>query len=143
MTLPRALLVAEDRYVLSLLARVVGDRCELTLARDRGEALARIANQPFELVLTGLRGQANLDLLRVAKARSPDAEVVVLMEEEGPDAEEAAYELGAYQCLAPFDPVGVLRAVEHAIELRMLRAEVERLRRELAEDAGPRPWPER
>jgi DNA-binding NtrC family response regulator len=138
-TLPRALLVAEDRYVMRLLARVVCDRCELTLARDSGEALARIASQSFELVLTALRGQASLDVLRAAKARLPDAEVIVLTEEEDPDAEEAAYELGAYQCLALFDPVGVVHAVEHAIERRTLRAEVERLRHELGVDADPHP----
>lgn len=136
MTLPRALVVADDRYVLRLLSRVLTDSCELSLARDCGEALARIESQRFELVLTHLHGRGSLDVLCGAKARLPDTDVIVLVEDEARDAAEAAYALGAYECLAPFDPQSIAHAVERAVEHGALRSDVARFRRELGQGRG-------
>ncbi len=138
--LPRALLVVDDRYVLRLLCRVLGDSCALSLARDSREALAQIESQPFDLLLSDLQGRGSLDVLRAVKARSPDTEVIVFTEDDrGREATDPAYALGAYQCLTLFETESVVYVVAHALERRMLRAEVARLRRELGQDISPNP----
>jgi DNA-binding NtrC family response regulator len=112
----------------------------VSLARDSREALAQIESQPFDLVLARLRRRESLDVLRAVKARSSEAEVIVFTgDDEDQEANEAAYALGAYQCLTPFDPESVAHVVAHALERRMLRAEVERLRRGLGADIGRSP----
>ncbi len=132
--LPRALVVVDDQYVLRLLCRMLGDSCALSLARDSREARAQIESQSFDLVLSHLQGRGSLDVLRAVKARSSDAEVIVFTEDD-----RDAYALGAYQCLTLFETESVVYVVAHALERRMLRAEVARLRRELGQDISPNP----
>jgi DNA-binding NtrC family response regulator len=132
MSLPRVLMVVGDRYVLRLLSRLLGDSHDVSRAQDGREALACLESQRFEVVLIQLRGPGDLEILRAAKATWPDTEVVVLTGDDARDAgAEAAYALGAYECLTPFDCEGIMRAVERAVERGALRAEVERLKREL------------
>jgi DNA-binding NtrC family response regulator len=135
---PRILLIADDRYALRLLCRALGDSCELSFACDSREALARIeSQQPFEIILSRLRGRGSLDVLRAVKKGSSDAEVIVLTDDEDGDVAEAAYALGAYQCLAALDPESIVHVVAHAFERGTLRAEVARLRREAGQHIGP------
>jgi DNA-binding NtrC family response regulator len=136
--LARVLVVADDRYVLRLLSRALGDSCELSLACDSREALAQIeSQQPFEIILSRLWGRGSLDVLRAVKKGPSDAEVIILTDDEDRDVTEAAYALGAYHCLPALDPESIVHVVEHAFERRTLRAEVARLRSELGQHTGP------
>ncbi len=137
MTLPRVLMVSDDRYVLRLLSRLLGDSYDLSLAHGGREALACLQSRRFDVVLVQFRGPEGLEILRVAKVASPDSEVIVMTRDDAHDhGVEAAYALGAYECLMPFGSEAVVRAVERATERRALRADVARLRRELGKEPG-------
>ncbi len=134
MTLPRVLLVDGDRHVLHVLSRLLGDSCELSLARDGNEALAWLESRRFDVVLAHFHvpGPGGLEILRAVKARTPDTEVILMAGDGELDRFAEAYALGAYECLgARFESESVARAVERAAERSALRAEVERLRHEL------------
>lgn len=132
MMLSRVLLVSDDRYTLRLLSRLLGDSYELCFAHEGREALACLQSQGFDVVLMQVRGPEGLEILRAAKGASPDSEVIVMTRDDAHDrAVEAAYALGAYECLTPFESETVVRAVERAAERHALRSEVASLRREL------------
>lgn len=137
MTRPRVLMVSDDRYVLRLLSRLLGDSYELSAAHDGREALACLQSQRFDVVLMQFREPEALEILRAAKAAAPDSEVIVMTRDDAHDrGVEAAYALGAYECLTPLGSEAVVRAVERAAERRALRADVERLRLELRKEPG-------
>ena len=136
MSTARVLTVSDDRYVLRLLARLLGDSYQLSVAHDRREALARLESQRFEVVLMQLRGPEGLEILRAARATWPDSEVIVMTRGPRNAGVEAAYALGAYECLTPSESEAIVRAVERAAERHALRAAVAWLRRELGKEPG-------
>jgi two-component system response regulator AtoC len=123
---PRILVVDDKENLRNLLARILGDTCQVTTAEDGARALALLAAAEFDVVLTDLRmpGADGFEVLRAAAARPSPPEVVMMTAYATvPDAVRAM-KLGAYDYLAkPFDPDDAALVVARAVERRRSRPE--------------------
>jgi DNA-binding NtrC family response regulator len=114
-------LVVEDRpNVLGLMAAILEDAYEVTLAPDGATALSIIASRAFDVVLTDVRmpDASGFEVLRAVQGRSPRTCVVMMTAYANvPDA-VVAMKQGAFDYVAkPLDAdeiaLVVARAVEH------------------------------
>jgi DNA-binding NtrC family response regulator len=130
----RVLVVDDKENMLKLFARILGDECELTTTTEGSHALALVAAQEFDVVVTDMKmpGADGFAVLRAAKARWPDTEVVIMTAYGTvPDAVEAMKE-GAYDYLQkPFDPDAAALVVARALERKRLKEQSADLRKEL------------
>ena len=119
----RVLVVDDKENILKLLARILGETYEVTTASDGNRAIALLAAQHFDAVVTDLRmpGADGFEVLRVAKTRSPETEVVMMTAYATvPDAVQAMKQ-GAFDYLAkPFDPDDAALVVARALERKRL-----------------------
>jgi CheY-like chemotaxis protein len=114
----RILIVDDDESVVFFLGEnlaQMGKGYEVEIAYSGEEALARMAKQPFDLLITDLRmpGVDGLELLEQVRARYPDTRLI-LMTAYGSDKVEAeAHRLEVYRYITkPFEVeelVGVVR----------------------------------
>ncbi len=130
-------LVADDKEnFVKLLRRILPeDRFDVTTACDGDRARALIAAGDFDLVVTDIRmpGADGMAVLREARARDPDVEVVLMTAYATVPAAVDAMRQGAFDYLTkPFEPDEALLVVERALERRRLRQEARDLRRALA-----------
>jgi DNA-binding NtrC family response regulator len=130
----RILVVDDKENMLKLFERILGEAHEVTTASDGQRAISLIAAQEFDLVVTDLKmpNADGFEVLRVAKSRAPDTEVIIMTAYATvPDAVDAMKQ-GAYDYLQkPFDPDDASLVVARALERRRLRAQTRDLRREL------------
>jgi DNA-binding NtrC family response regulator len=121
----RVLVVDDKENILKLLARILGESYDVTTASDGNRAIALISSQHFDAVVTDLRmpGADGFEVLRVAKSRSPETEVVMMTAYATvPDA-VAAMKQGAFDYLAkPFDPDDAALVVARALERKRQQA---------------------
>ncbi|HSM94139.1 MAG TPA: sigma-54 dependent transcriptional regulator [Anaeromyxobacteraceae bacterium] len=121
---PRVLVVDDKENIRKLLARILGETFDVTTADDGNRAISLIAAQRFDAIVTDLRmpGADGFEVLRVARARSPETEVVMMTAYATvPDAVEAMKQ-GAFDYLAkPFDPDDAALVVARALERKRLR----------------------
>jgi DNA-binding NtrC family response regulator len=104
-----------------------------TPAADGREALAALAGESFELVLTDLRmpGMDGMELLSCLKRRYPEVEVIVVTGHAAVDTAVAAMQLGAFTYVAkPMRVQEVLAQVAKALEKCAMRRELISLRRQ-------------
>jgi two-component system response regulator AtoC len=131
---PRVLVVDDKENMLKLFARILGDGYELATVGDGARALALLASEAFDVVVSDIRmpGASGFEILAAAKAREPGTEVI-LMTGYGTVADAVqAMKMGAYDYLEkPFDPDEAARVVARAAERKRLRDEAASLRREL------------
>jgi len=130
----RILVVDDKENILKLFARILGDSYEVTSAADGGRAISLIGGQEFDVIITDLRmpGADGFEVLRAAKARAPETEVVMMTAYATVQDAVSAMKQGAYDYLAkPFDPDDASLVVARALERRHLRAQTQTLRREL------------
>jgi DNA-binding NtrC family response regulator len=130
----RVLVVDDKENMLKLFAKILGEGYELTTAADGARALALVAAELFDVVVTDIRmpGADGFAVLRAVKARSPDTEVVMMTAYAAVEDAVLAIKEGAYDYLQkPFDPDAALFAVERAAERKRLREQAADLRREL------------
>jgi NtrC-family two-component system response regulator AlgB len=126
------LIVDDAKNIRDHLATYVGQLGHrVRTAADGAEALALVAAERFDLVVSDVRmaGVDGLALLRELRARRPDA-VVVLMTAYGtvPQAVEAI-QAGAYDyLLKPFSLEQVRAVIDRVLEVRRLREENTTLR---------------
>ena len=126
-------LVCDDKENFTKLFRRIlpEDRFDVTTAADGERALALIAATAFDVIVTDIRmpGADGRAVLRDARAKDPDVEVVLMTAYATvPDA-VAAMRDGAYDYLAkPFEPDEALLVVERALERRRLRQQARDLR---------------
>jgi two-component system response regulator HydG len=130
------ILVVDDREnMLRLFARLLGDAYDLTTEVDGGRAIFLIASSPeFDVIVTDVRmpGADGFEVLRAAKARAPDTEVILMTAYASAHDAVDAMRQGAYDYLPkPFDPDDASLVVARALEHRRLRRQAETLRREL------------
>ncbi|MGW8268098.1 MAG: sigma-54-dependent transcriptional regulator, partial [Longimicrobiales bacterium] len=109
-------------------------------AADGVEALAHLSKQSFQVMITDLRMPGALDgidLLRKARAESPEMEVIVLTAHGSVDSAVEAMKLGAFDYLQkPIGSPAELRLlVGRALERRRLLALKDQSRREV--EANP------
>ncbi|AKI99940.1 two component Fis family sigma54 specific transcriptional regulator [Archangium gephyra] len=126
----RVLVVDDKENILKLFARLLGDTYEVTCAEDGARALALVAAQEFDVVVSDVRmpGADGFEVLRAVKSRHPDTEVVMMTGYATvPDAVEAM-RAGAFDYLQkPFLPDAPVELVARAMERRRLRLQAESL----------------
>jgi len=129
----RVLVVDDKENMLKLFEKMLSDGYQLTTASDGARALALVANETFDVVVTDIRmpGAGGFDLLRAVKACSAATEVV-MMTGYGTIADAVqAMKLGAYDYLEkPFDPDAAVLVVARAAEHKRLADEAAALRHE-------------
>ncbi len=135
MTTARVLVVDDKENFTKLFRRLLpADRFDVTTAADGARALALIAASDFDVVVSDIRmpGADGLEVLRAARARDPDVEVVLMTAFASVPAAVDAIRQGAYDYLAkPFEPDEAVLVVERAVERRRLRQQARDLKRAL------------
>jgi DNA-binding NtrC family response regulator len=130
----RILVVDDKENIVNLLVRILGESYEVTTAGDGGRAISLIGAQDFDVIVTDLRmpGADGFEVLRAAKARAPDTEVVMMTAYATVQDAVTAMKQGAYDYLQkPFDPDDASLVIARALERKRLRAQAQTLRREL------------
>jgi DNA-binding NtrC family response regulator len=116
------LLVVEDKATMrELLERILSRQHQVETCSDGVEALARIAAQRFDVILTDIRmpGADGLAVVKAAKAKDAATEVIVMTAFASVESAVEAMRLGAYDYLQkPFDPDDVVLVVARALERR-------------------------
>ena len=150
-SLGRLLLIDDDETFNRILGRALSSRgFAVTSAHSIDEARAQIANSnepPFAVIDLNLAGFSGLQLIRVIKAASPAARVVVLTGYASISTAIDAIKLGADQYLAkPVDVDAIARALrdekvpdEEAVPGRLIsipRLQWEHIQRVLYEHRG-------
>jgi two-component system response regulator HydG len=122
-------LVVDDqrnmRATTAILLRVAGH--EVAEAEDGVSAVARIASEPFDVVLTDVRMGAvdGMEVLRAALEASPTTQVIVMTAYGTIESAVEAIRRGAYDYLPkPFKEDELLLRVAKALEKRRLLGEV-------------------
>jgi DNA-binding NtrC family response regulator len=133
MAAPAQILVAEDDDLTrELLAKVLRREGHAVVeVTDGGEALAQIADQSFDLVLSDVQmaRASGMELLEAVTAHSPDTPVVLITAYAEPGAAMDAISRGAADYLAkPVDVIALRSTVARALERRRLRGENRALR---------------
>src|SRR5499433_203798 len=125
------------RGTMALLLRKRGHR--VIEAPDVASATKALADAAFEVVVTDLRmpDGDGLDVLRAAKAQSPDADVILLTAYAGWESAKEAIQLGAFDYFEKGrEPDELLHRIERAVEDKALRRENENLRAQVRERFG-------
>lgn len=122
---PARLLVVDDKQnFLALFRRIAPANVEVVCVSDGREALARLAAEPFDVVISDVRmpGADGLAILRSVRDAGLDIEVI-LMTAYGTIADAVkAMKLGAAEYLTkPFDPDDAVRVIQAAIARREVR----------------------
>jgi two-component system response regulator HydG len=135
------ILVADDqrnmRTTLALMLK--GHGHDVDQAVDGDEAMKRVAEEPYDLVLTDLKmgNQDGLAVLRRVKEVSPLTEVVVMTAFGTIESAVEAMRGGAYDYIQkPFSEEELAVKVDRAIEKRQLAGEVKALAAEFRERFG-------
>lgn len=127
MTGRRALLVDDERDMLTLLAKVLTKKCgcAVTTATSAEEALALVRADPPEVVLTDIKmpGMDGLELLRQLGSVTPAVTTILMTGHGTIDMAVQALRDGAYDFIEkPFDNERIIGTVLRAIErTRLLR----------------------
>ncbi len=130
----RVLVVDDKENILKLFERLLGDVYDVSTAADGQRAISLIATQELDVIVTDLRmpGADGFEVLRVAKSRAPETEVIVMTAYATVHDAVEAMRQGAYDYLQkPFDPDDASLVIARALERRRLRAQTQALRREL------------
>jgi DNA-binding NtrC family response regulator len=134
---PARILIAEDDdLTLELLATVLrGENYEVVTATDGREALDRLAEGTFDLVLSDIQmtRASGLEVLQTVTKDFPDTPVVLITAYAEPGAAMDAIGSGAADYLAkPVDIVALRATVARALERRRLAKENRSLRSAMA-----------
>jgi NtrC-family two-component system response regulator AlgB len=132
------LLIVDDdkniRRTLSILVESMGHQVDV--AEDGAAALAILARNPVDLVLTDYRmGEVDgIQILTQAHQRNPGLAVVLMTAYGTVDSAVAAMKAGACDYITkPFDPDQMRRVIERALELHRLQVENRALREAVEE----------
>jgi DNA-binding NtrC family response regulator len=139
--MPERILVADDEHNIRGALGKILERAgyAVTLAESGDAALGSLHDTAFDLVLTDLKmvGADGMEVLRTAKKRQPEAEVILLTAYGTIESAVEAMKVGAYDYLAkPVDPERLLHLVSRALEHKTLREEVRQLRERAAVKAA-------
>ncbi|HLL23382.1 MAG TPA: sigma-54 dependent transcriptional regulator [Kofleriaceae bacterium] len=129
-------LVCDDKENFTKLFRRIlpEDRFDVTTAQDGTRALGLVSAGDFDVIVSDIRmpGADGLAVLREAKAKDRDVEVVLMTAFATVPAAVDAIRQGAYDYLAkPFEPDEALFVIERALERRTLRRQARDLKKAL------------
>ncbi|HEU5056994.1 MAG TPA: sigma-54 dependent transcriptional regulator [Kofleriaceae bacterium] len=135
MTRARVLVCDDKENFLKLFQRILpADQYEVTVAADGARGIGLLDAGDFDVVVSDIRmpGADGLTVLREARARDPELEVILMTAYASvADAVEAMRQ-GAYDYLTkPFEPDEAVLVIERALERRRLRQQARDLRRAL------------
>jgi len=138
---PRLLIVEDDPLARRNLEHILirGDNYDIETAEGGLEALDRLAQRPYDLVLTDLRMDQvdGMQVLEEVKKRHPFTEVIMLTAFASVDSAIEAMKRGAFHYIAKPYKIDEVRAqVNHALENKKLKEEVRELRRNLRAREG-------
>ncbi len=114
------LIVDDEPVIRQAFARILsGDHCVVETASNGEEALGKMREQPFDVVLLDLRmpGMDGMTVLREIKRNWPDSEVIVVTGYAALDTAKASVLEGAFDYLPkPVGPDEVLHAASGALQ---------------------------
>lgn len=138
----RTILVVDDEKDMRLLLKRSLEpdlQCRVETAGSGEEALQRLAENPFDLVLADIKmpGMDGLALLEVVKRQSPDQTVVMMTAFGGVDSAVQAMRHGAHDYITkPFEYDALVVRLEKAFERTALIRENQRLQVECRQREG-------
>jgi DNA-binding NtrC family response regulator len=131
----RILVVDDDREMCGLLSDVLGNEgFSVSTAADGLGAVKKLKDQEFDVIVTDLKmkGLKGLDLLDEAQKISPMTPVIIITAFGTIESAIKAMKMGAYDYLTkPFQMEELILTVKKALENRLLKKEVIRLKREV------------
>ena len=136
----RVLVIDDDtslRIAIEKILRKEGHR--VVAAADGREGLRRLADEPFDVVLTDLRmdGLDGLEVLREVRQAAPLAQVVLITAHGTVEDAVSAMKDGAYDFLVkPVERPQLIATVQRACERRALEVENRALRARVGEEEG-------
>ena len=116
---PRILIVDDEVEITEILADLLSEEYECLRAASAEEALARLHEGEFQLVISDITmpGMSGLDMIPHAKALAPDTVVVMISGMQTVESAIGALRLGAFDYLMkPFDLRQVEAVVKRALE---------------------------
>ncbi len=131
----RVLVVDDEANIRNALAKILEKKGYAVTCADGGPAaLEMLERREFQLLLTDLRlpGPSGLELLRLAKERRPDTEVILMTAYGSVQSAVQAIKEGAYDYIEkPIDQGRLALLLDKAVERQRLLAENQSLRRRL------------
>ena len=116
---PRILIVDDEVEITEILADLLSEEYECLRAASAEEALVRLQNGQFQLVISDITmpGMSGLDMIPHVKQLSPDTVVVMISGMQTVESAIGALRLGAFDYLMkPFDLRQVEAVVKRALE---------------------------
>jgi DNA-binding NtrC family response regulator len=137
----RLLIVEDERAIrLALSGLLRREGYEVEQAEAGASAVARLAGEAFDLVLTDLalgEGPSGMDVLRAAKREQPETPVVMITAHGNEKIAVEAMKLGAEDYVPkPFDNDEIRLVVKRALERTQLARENRMLRARLERELG-------
>jgi DNA-binding NtrC family response regulator len=116
----RVLIVDDDINLLSCMALMIDSYgiCEVDIASSGDEALAKMALQYFDLIITDLRmpKMDGFELMEQVEAHHPHTRLIMMSAHSDAKTTKRAFELGAYEVLVkPFSKQSLLIAMVGAL----------------------------
>jgi len=135
----RILIVEDDKFLREQIARYFAQSYRVTLAETREEALAKVRDEPADLVLLDMRLPPNTDSIKEGirtaveiRKLSPSSLTIGMSGDGDKHTVLKAAEAGVYDFFTkPIDITELEVIVRRALERRHLESEVQRLREEL------------
>jgi len=131
-TTAKVLVIEDDEVLRQLLIDVLNDQGYEVEAADTGEEGLRSMEQDvYDIILLdiNLPGMDGMEVLRLAPARQPDAQVVMMTAFGTVDTAVEAMKQGAFDYInKPFSTDELILTIRRALEEQDLRREVARLR---------------
>ena len=135
---PRVLLVDDDAAMCEMLELDLRNRgFAVDWCTTPAEALTRAAQVPYDAVVTdlNLRGASGLDVCRELVARDPTLPVIIITAFGSIESAVQAIRLGGYDFITkPFEFDTLALTLERAVTHKNLQLEVNKLRRQVAEN---------
>lgn len=121
---PRILVVDDEEVVCRFLKRVLdGERSDVEVCHGGPEAIARLEEDSFDLVITDLKmpGVDGIGVLSKAKELDPLCEVIIVTAYASVESAVEVMKLGAYDYISkPFNVDRIRLVVDKALEKRRL-----------------------
>jgi len=120
---PRVLIVDDDPMIRDILSQALGRRFPVRPARDGQEALARLQENGFDLVLADIHMpvMGGIELLEHIMSESPDTAVIMITAVDDLETALQTVKLGAYDYVTkPFSLEAVDACIDRALEKRRL-----------------------
>ncbi|MHB8909252.1 MAG: sigma-54-dependent transcriptional regulator [Syntrophales bacterium] len=134
----KILIVDDDRSLVEVLkVRVESAGYEVTTALREDEALAAVKEQMFDLAIIDLQleGTDGITLMQKIHLVMPELPVIILTAHGSIESAVEAMKQGAYSYVTkPFNARDLLLQVEKALENRVLKNEIQRLKNFLEEE---------